>query len=223
MRTPARTPIWNPDYLASEPVLVTEPKQVVTYNINPKAIWYDGTPMTWEDFHWHWRALNGSNKAYQIASSTGYSDIESVARGRDDREVVVTFKNKFADWQGLFDGLLPASTSKSPKIFNDGWRERPLTTAGPFKFGSIDQTAKTVTLVRNEKWWGKPAKLDTIVFRAIDADAQIDALANGEIDLMDIGPDVNKYSRAKGIAGTEIRVAGGPNYRHITSTAQVRF
>ena len=40
------TPIWNPDYLASEPILVTEPKQVVTYNINPKAIWYDGTPIT---------------------------------------------------------------------------------------------------------------------------------------------------------------------------------
>ena len=209
-------PIWNPDYLASEPVLVTEPKQIVTYNINPKAAWYDGTPITWEDFHWHWRALNGSNKAYQISSSTGYSDIESVARGRDDREVVVTFKNKYADWQPLFYALLPASTTKSPKIFNDGWRQRPLTTAGPFKFESIDQTAKTVTLVRNEKWWGKPAKLDTIVFRAIDLDAQIDALANGEVDLMDIGPDVNKYSRAKGIAGTEIRVAGGPNYRHIT-------
>jgi peptide/nickel transport system substrate-binding protein len=209
-------PHWNPDYLASEPAVVTDPKQVITYNINPKAIWYDGTPITWEDFHWHWRALNGSNKAYQISSASGYSDIESVARGRDDREVVVTFKHKYADWQPLFYALLPASTTKSPKVFNDGWRERPLTTAGPFKFGSVDQTAKTVTIVRNEKWWGKPAKLDSIVFRAIDMDAQIDALANGEIDLMDIGPDVNKYSRAKGIGGTEIRMAGGPNFRHIT-------
>ena len=70
--------------------------------------------------------------------------------------------------------------------------------------------------MRNEKWWGKPAKLETIVFRTIDTDAQIDALANGEVDLMDIGPDVNKYSRAKGIAGTDIRVAGGPNFRHVT-------
>jgi peptide/nickel transport system substrate-binding protein len=210
------TPYWNPDYLTSEPTLVTAPKQVVTYNINPKAIWYDGTPITWEDFHWHWRALNGTNKAYQVASSTGYSDIESVARGRDDRQVVVTFKNKVADWQALFYALLPASTTKSPTIFNDGWRQRPLTTAGPFKIGTIDQGSKTVTLVRNEKWWGKPAKLDTIVFRTIDVDAQIDALANGEVDLMDIGPDVNKYSRAKGIAGTDIRVAGGPNFRHIT-------
>jgi peptide/nickel transport system substrate-binding protein len=210
------TPFWNRDYLASEPTLTTDPKQVVTYNINPKAIWYDGTPMTWEDFHWHWRALNGTNKAYQVASSTGYSDIESVNRGRDDREVVVTFKNKVADWQALFYALLPASTTKSPKIFNDGWRERPLTTAGPFKFASADRRANTVTLVRNEKWWGNPAKLETIVFRAIDADAQIDALANGEVDLMDIGPDVNKYSRAKGIAGTTIRLAGGPNFRHVT-------
>jgi peptide/nickel transport system substrate-binding protein len=210
------TPFFNPDYLVSGPALVTEPKQVVTYNINPKASWYDGTPITWEDFHWQWRALNGTNKAYQVASSTGYTDIENVARGRDDREVIVTFKNKYADWQALFDMLYPASTNKSPKIFNDGWRQQPLTTAGPFKLGSIDQTAKTVTLVRNEKWWGKPAKLDTIVFRAIDPDAQIDALANGEVDLLDIGPDVNKYSRAKGIAGTEIRVAGGPNFRHIT-------
>jgi peptide/nickel transport system substrate-binding protein len=209
-------PVWNPDYLASEPVLVTEPTQVVTYNINPKAIWYDGTPITWEDFHWQWRSQNGSNKAFQISSSTGYSDIQNVTRGRDDREVIVTFKNKYADWQSLFYGLYPASTTKSPDIFNNGWRERPLTTAGPFKLGSIDLTAKTVTLVRNEKWWGDPAKLETIVFRAIDGDAQIDALANGEIDVMDIGPDVNKYSRAKGISGTEIRVAGGPNFRHFT-------
>jgi peptide/nickel transport system substrate-binding protein len=209
-------PVWNPDYLASEPTLVTEPKQVVTYNLNPKSIWYDGTPITWEDFHWQWRSRNGSNPAYQISSSSGYSEIESVERGRDDREVVVTYKNKYADWQALFYGLYPASTTKSPKIFNDGWRARPLTTAGPFKFESADLTAKTVTLVRNEKWWGAPAKLDAIVFRAIDLDAQIDALANGEIDLMDIGPDVNKYSRARNIAGTEIRWAAGPNFRHIT-------
>jgi peptide/nickel transport system substrate-binding protein len=210
------TPLWNPDYLASEPTVVTEPAQVVTYNINPRAIWYDGTPITWEDFYWQWRAQNGSNPAYQISSSSGYSDIESVERGRDDREVIVTFTHRYADWQAVFYALYPASTNRSPEIFNDGWRERPLTTAGPFTFGSRDLTAQTVTLVRNEKWWGEPAKLDTIVFRAIDLDAQIDALANGEIDLMDIGPDVNKYARARDIAGADIRMAGGPNFRHIT-------
>jgi peptide/nickel transport system substrate-binding protein len=212
----AGTPTWNPDYLAAEPGLVTEPKQVVTYQIHPKAIWYDGTPITWQDFHWHWRALNGVDKSYQIRGSAGYDVIEAVARGRDDREVVVTFRNKYADWQALFYGLLPASTNKTAQAFNAGWKDRPFTTAGPFKIATIDQTAKTVTLVRNEKWWGEPPKLDTIVFRTIDLDAQIDALANGEIDLMDIGPDVNKYTRARGIPETDIRWAAGPNFRHIT-------
>jgi peptide/nickel transport system substrate-binding protein len=70
--------------------------------------------------------------------------------------------------------------------------------------------------VRNEKWWGNRAKLDRIVFRVIESNAQIDALANGEIDAMDIGPDASTYNRAKGIANVEVRVAGGPNFRHIT-------
>ncbi len=212
----AGTPRWNRDLLAAEPTLTIQPQQVVVYRINPKAAWYDGTPITWEDFHWQWRAQNGTNKAYRIASSNGYSDIASVERGADDREAVVTFKHHYADGQGLFYPLYPASTNRDPKIFNDGWRQRPLTTAGPFKLESIDRTTQTITFVRNEKWWGEPAKLDALVFRTIVLDAQIDALANGEIDFIDIGPDANKYQRARGISGVEIRVAGGPNYRHLT-------
>src|SRR6185503_18739008 len=103
-----------------------------------------------------------------------------------------------------------------PKVFNDGWKEQLLTTAGPFKLDGIDATAKTITLVRNEKWWGDRAKLDKIVFRVIEPDAQIDAVAKGEIDAMDIGSDANKFNRAKGIAGTELRIAGGPNFGHLT-------
>lgn len=212
---PGGTPMWNPDLLASEPLLVTEPKQVVTYRINPRAVWYDGTPITWQDFQAQWQATNGRNTDFQISASNGYADVESVARGQDDREVIVTFAHPFADWQALFDPLYPASTNRDPKVFNEGWRQ-PMTTAGPFKLDSLNQTAKTITLVRNEKWWGNPAKLDRLVFRAIDTVAQIDALANGEVDTIDIGPDANTYNRARNISGVEIRVAGGPNFRHLT-------
>jgi glutathione transport system substrate-binding protein len=212
----AAKPIWSRDYLASAPVLVTEPKQIVTYEINPKAIWYDGTPITWQDFYWQWQSCNGKNKEYKIASSSGYENIESVERGKDDREVIVTFARPYADWQNLFSPFFPASTNKDPKIFNDGWRDAPLTTAGPFKVAGVNQTTKTLTLVRNEKWWGTPAKLDSIVFRAILIDAQIDALANGEVDAIDVGPDANAYRRAVAIQGVDIREAGGPDFRHLT-------
>lgn len=209
-------PYWVPTLLASEPTVTLEPKQVVTFEINPKAIWYDGTPITWEDFYWQWRANNGSDKRYQIGSANGFEAVEDVRRGRDDREVLVTFTHPYADWPAIFSAIYPASTNRDPTIFNEGWRDRPLTTAGPFKLDSIDSTSKTITLVRNEKWWGPPAKLDRIVYRIIDPDAQIDAIANGEIDAMDVGPDVNKFNRAKDIEGTDLRIAGGPNFRHLT-------
>ncbi|MCW2685885.1 MAG: Periplasmic oligopeptide-binding protein [Mycobacterium sp.] len=212
----AAQPSVNPNYLESGDLTARTPKEVVTYHINPRAAWYDGTPITEADFTAQWKALRGTDAAYKVASTQGYDKIESVARGKDEREVVVTFATPYVDWRGLFSFLYPASTNASPSAFNDGWKARPLTTAGPFKVESIDQTAKTITLSRNERWWGRPAKLDHVIYRVIDADAQIDSLANGEIDFMDIGPDVNKLRRASTTRGITIHKAGGPNSRHLT-------
>ena len=212
----AAQPSLNTDFVESADLTATEPKQVVTYRINPRASWYEGTAITVEDFEAHWTARNGSDPRFVVASTQGYDKVESVARGRDEREVIVTFRERYADWRGLFSGLYPASTNRDPEIFNRGWRERPLTSAGPFRFEGIDRTAQTITLVRNERWWGRPAKLDRIVYRVIDPDAQVDALANGEIDFIDVGPDVNKLQRARATPGVDLRTAAGPNFRHIT-------
>ena len=209
-------PSVNKNYTESAELTAKDPKQVVTYKLNPKAVWSDGTPITEADFEAQWKADNGANPAYKLSSANGYEQIESVAKGADDHEVVVTFKQPYADWKGLFSPLYPASTNNDPKVFNEGWVGKIPTTAGPFKFGGLDETAKTLTIVRDDKWWGDPAKLDRIIYRAIPADAQVDALINGEIDFLDIGPDVNKLQRAKGASGVKIHKAGGPQFRHIT-------
>lgn len=209
-------PSPNRDYVESAELTAKTPKQVVTYRINPKAAWYDGSPITVADFEAHWKANNGTDESFKVSSTQGYDKIESVVAGSSERQVIVTYATPYADWQGLFSGLYPVATNRDPAVFNDGWKERPLTTAGPFKLGSVDPTAKTITLVRNEKWWGAPARLEQIIYRVIDADAQIDSLANGEIDFIDVGPDVNKLQRAQGTAGIELRKAGGPNFRHLT-------
>ena len=212
----ASVPTVNKNYALSADLTATAPKQIITYKLNPKATWSDGTPITEADFEAQWKANNGANPAYKISSSNGYEQIESVVKGADDREVVVTFKQPYADWKGLFSPLYPASTNNDPKVYNDGWVGKIPTTAGPFKFESLDETAKTLTIVRDDKWWGDLPKLDRIIYRSIPADAQIDALLNGEIDFLDIGPDVNKLNRATGAAGIKIHKAGGPNFRHIT-------
>lgn len=209
-------PSVNRDYLDSAEMTAKDPRQVVTYRINPKAVWDDGTPITAADFEAQWKALSGSNPAYRIASSGGYEQIESVAAGADDREVVVTFGRPYADWKALFSPLYPASTNNDPATFNDGWRARFLTTAGPFKFDSLDHTAQTISLVRNPKWWGNTPKLDRIVFRVLDPTAQVDALLNNEIDVLDIAADVNKLKRVEGAPGITVHRASGPDFRSIT-------
>jgi peptide/nickel transport system substrate-binding protein len=206
----------NPNYLSSADLAATQPKQVVTYKLNPKAAWDDGKPITWADFEAQWKALNGQSHDFLIASSNGYENIESVAKGADDKEIVVTFAKPFVDWQGLFSPLYPASTNTDPKTFNEGWKAKALTTAGAFTMTSVDTTAQTITLARNPKWWGKPAKLDTIIFRKIDRDAQADALSNGEIDFMGIGSDVNRLKRAEEINGVKIHHSSAPNFNHMT-------
>ncbi|MBW3642770.1 MAG: ABC transporter family substrate-binding protein [Actinobacteria bacterium] len=212
----AAQPHLNEDFVQSAELTATEPQQVVTYRINPDAMWHDGTPVTVADFEAQWRALNGTDPAFKVVSTQGYDKIENVVPGSDEREVVVTFTEDYVDWRELFSALYPAATNRDPATFNDGWRDGPLTTAGPFKFESLDRTAQTITLVRNERWWGSPAKLDRLIYRVIDPDAQIDALANGEIDFIDVGSDVNKLERARTTPGIELRRAAGPNFTHVT-------
>ncbi|TMR89561.1 ABC transporter family substrate-binding protein [Nonomuraea basaltis] len=204
------------DYVLEAKVTEQRPKQVVTYTLNPKARWSDGKPITWADYQAQWQALNGRDSGYHIASSTGYQDIQKVARGKDDFEVVVTFARPFGDWQALFGPLLPASTNRTPEAFNNAWLNKIPVTAGPFKFGGFDQTAKTITLVRDDSWWGARAKLDKIIYRASEQDSLIGAFSNGELDIIDVGPSAPDYARAKATAGAQVRQAAAPDFRHFT-------
>ena len=114
-------PSVNKNYAESAELTATDPKQVVTYKLNPKAVWSDGTPITWADIEAQWKAQSGTNPEYKISSKNGYEQIESVVRGADDREAVVTYKQPYTDWKGLFSPLYPASTNNDPEVYNKGW------------------------------------------------------------------------------------------------------
>jgi peptide/nickel transport system substrate-binding protein len=202
----------DPDYLTGTKAT----RNTVTYTLNPKAAWSDGTPVTYRDLAAQAAALSGRDPRFQIASATGYDQIQKVVRGRDDRQAVVTFARPFADWAALFSPLYPARTDTDPAVFNRGWLNRLPETAGPFTLGAIDRTAKTITIVRDPRWWGRPAKLDAIAFRGMDAAAMPGAFANHEVDLLDIGADADAYTRVRRVKGTVMRRAGGPDWRQIT-------
>ncbi|HEX4356929.1 MAG TPA: ABC transporter family substrate-binding protein [Pseudonocardia sp.] len=204
----------DPDYLTSADLTSTSP-EVVTYTLNPRATWSDGTPITWRDLEASWRSQNGTDPDYEVSGTSGYDSIASVARGRDDKQAVVTFRTPFAEWQGLFSPLYPASLTGTPTGFNTAYQSTIPITAGPFTLDSIDQTAKSVTLKRDPHWWGTPAKLDHIIFKAYDRSAMADALANNEIDFYQIGSDLDLLRRAQGSPGVAVRNAPGRQFWEI--------
>jgi peptide/nickel transport system substrate-binding protein len=208
----------NPDYVTSFSVTTTG-KQVVTLKLNPKAKWSDGRPITWEDYQAQWKALRGANNGYTISSSTGYERVGSVKKGADQFEVVISFDRPFGEWKSLFQPLYPKQGQDTPKHFNTSYVNDIPVTAGPFKLDKIDKSAKTIRIVRDPKWWGAPAKLDSIVYSAPTLEAQVNAFANGEVDRVNIGADPSSVKRAKNAAGGVLRVAGGPDFRHFTINA----
>ncbi|MFJ9947845.1 ABC transporter family substrate-binding protein [Kitasatospora sp. NPDC091207] len=217
----AGTQSINPAYLQDARSELRDGHQVVTWTLNPKAKWSDGTPLTWRDIEANWRALNGKDPAFKASSSTGFELVTSVEKGKDEFQAVMTFDRPFSEWQSMFNGaanapLLPAGRIATPDLFNTAYLDAIPVTAGPFKVEKLDRATQTVTLVADPAWWGEKPLLDRIVFRAMVPNTMATAFAKGEIDLFNNGPDVAGYQLVRSTRGAAVRRAGGPDFRQFT-------
>ncbi|ARF57223.1 ABC transporter family substrate-binding protein [Streptomyces gilvosporeus] len=179
-------PQRNADYLDAADITARDPKQVVTYKINPKARWSDGRRIGAADFLAQWKALRGRDNAYWTARNAGYDRIAKVAQGAHRNEVKVTFARPYADWRSLFSPLYPKSVMGDADAFNDGTRERLKVAAGPFMMAERAAHGDRLTLVRNPRWWGARAKLDRIVFTELPRERRAAALAAGAVDVAEV-------------------------------------
>lgn len=205
----------NTDYFTGVELTGSNP-QVVTYTINPNAVWSDGTPITWEDLKAEVDACSGRDKRYLIASRAGFERVKSVTRGVDDRQAVITFAKPYAEWRGMFaGGMQPRRMTANPDVFNKGQLDAPGPSAGPFIVSTIDRTAQRIVLTRNPRWWGAKPRLDSITFLVLDAAAVIPALQNNAIDAAGLGTldDMVTAQRTHGIV---IRRAPAVEWRHFT-------
>ncbi|HET8599547.1 MAG TPA: ABC transporter family substrate-binding protein [Segeticoccus sp.] len=174
------TPKPNKDYLLSAKVTSEKP-MVVTYELNPKAKWNNGDPITWQAFKTTWITQSGNSDKYNPAATDGYSSIKSVEKGKNAKEVKVTFKTPFYPYELLFKNI-EHPKNLDAKFYKTGWVNNlhPELEAGPFTVGKL--TKDQLTLVRNPKWWGEKSKLDKIVYRQMEDSASINAFVNGEVD-----------------------------------------
>ena len=205
------------DALLDSAEQTSDDPQTVVYKIKQDAVWSDGTPFSADDFIYNWKQQNGSIKDNDVASTTGYDQVKSIEGSDNGKTVTMVFKTPFADWKGMFTGMVPGHyIEKQPGKWNTGLDKNPekIPSAGPFMVKDYTQ-GQSLTLVRNDKYWGKKSNLDSIVFRFLpESTTQPAALQNNEVDLIYPQPQLDQVQQVKQLPDVTSQINFGPTFEH---------
>lgn len=225
---PDLTPHLNEDLVTSADVTSQSPF-TITYKVKPEAVWSDGTPIGYDDFVFFWKTQNGKDcPQCTPASTVGYDSITSIEQADNGKTITVKLDKPFPDWKSLFSGVYPASVAKQAaggdlntpaalKKAYDAFKDAtPNWSGGPYKISDY-QKDTSVTLVPNEKWYGKTKpSLDKVVFRMItDQAQQVPALQNKEINGMYSQPNADMVNQVKALGDVNYTIGKGLVWEHI--------
>ncbi|WMT90584.1 ABC transporter substrate-binding protein [Pelagibacterium sp. H642] len=160
---------------------VSEDGLVYTFHIAQGVTFHDGSTLTAEDVVFSLDRARGEDSVN--AQKFLFDDIESV-EASDESTVVVTLarpNGNFPFNMAWGDAVIVAPESADTNTTN------PIGT-GPFRFESWRQ-GDSVTLVRNEDYWGEAALLDRATFRFIsDPTAAFAAMMAEDVDAFPVFP-----------------------------------
>jgi ABC-type transport system substrate-binding protein len=174
----------DPTLLVSADVTNENPF-TVTYKIRPEAQWTDNAPIAADDFWYLWRQMVGQPG---VVDPAGYDLITGVQSIDGGKQAVVTFSRPYPAWRELFTNILPAHIVKDvPGGFPAGLARALPVTGGQFRVENIDPQRDEILLVRNDRYWGPPAKPDLILFRRAGAPAALaDSVRNGDTQVAQV-------------------------------------
>ncbi|OFT57189.1 hypothetical protein HMPREF3151_08310 [Corynebacterium sp. HMSC05H05] len=180
----------DPNLLVGASVLPTSPAAfTVRYVIAPNAQWSDGTPITGSDFLYLWR---GMTHTAGVVDPAAYRAVSNVRVGGPGGKVVdVDFAQQVGDWRVLFRHLLPSHLLAADAAdFAYALRNTVPASAGRYLVRSVDRAHGTVTLNRNDRFWGPdPAPIDILTLSAARDTTQVaDQLRSGQLAFVDMVP-----------------------------------
>ncbi|GAB3586659.1 ABC transporter substrate-binding protein [Calidifontibacter terrae] len=203
-----------------------------TFKLRTGVKFSDGTPFNADAVCKNFARMDGQNKAGQAAAQYWSDNMGGFNKSADDLFQGCTAKAadsvelKLLRATSKFPALLglPSWSMQSPtamdkygandvKTQGDGIAQSKYassfpTGTGPFKFSKYDVANKTITLVRNDDYYGEKAKIAKLVFKIIpDATSRKQALMAGEIDGYDLPNPVDWDSLRKAGMNVEVRPA----------------
>ena len=205
---------FAPQLADGMPKILSESPLTIEYKLKDGLTWSDGKPLTSADAKFTYDLImDPKNK---IITRTGWEDIEKFETP-DDLTVRMTFKKPYAPWMTLLGG---SETQIWPKHIYEGEDFNKVANtevigSGPFKFREWKK-GQSLTLDRNENYWGEKPGLETVVFRFIpDTNTQTASLQSGEVHFIDPPPDIGLLDKLKSFSGVEVQVKAGTIWEHI--------
>jgi peptide/nickel transport system substrate-binding protein len=195
--------------LTGAATLVTTPAQVVTYHINPAAVWSDGMPITSTDFKYTWDQIANGKDIYD---QSGYNQISGVD-DTDPHTAIVTYKTPYPDWRALFGGFYGVFPSHllTGKDRDATMKDGYTFSGGPWMLDHWTKGSE-VKLVPNPMYWGKKPNLSSVTFKFItDTAAEQQDYKSGQI--LASYPQAQPGGEAlKGTPGTYFDAISGLSY-----------
>jgi len=165
-----------------------------TFNLDPNAVFADGTPVTSADVKWSWERLaNIEGPASYLMG--GYTAIDTP----DDATVIVTFENPnsaflpvvSASYLGVVNSKVAEAEGgavAAPGAATDDQAEQWFLSnsagSGPYALASYTD-GDALVLSRNENYWGStPATFPKVTMKQVqDSTAQLQQLQAGDVDI----------------------------------------
>lgn len=150
-----------------------------TFHLVANARWHDGTPFTSADVKYSWERAMDPSATPPNPYSAYWAPVDAITTP-DDHTVVVKLKQY--SWNFLFHmGFASAAIVQQKNIPQIA--SQPVGT-GPYKFQSWVH-GSSLTLTRNDDYWGPKAKIKTVEFNFItEPSSMTSALTAGQLSII---------------------------------------
>lgn len=186
----------------------------VAFHIRNQAVWDDGSPITSKDFEFTWRAILYTRGSTEASKYRAIRSIDTT----DPKTAIVEFRDVMAQWPEFFGGsrgfilkraAFPDADPKHPDLQNEMAASIRFS-GGPWILRRWGRNQ--AVLARNERFYGRKAALDHVVFvPSTDQATEIAALLAGEVAA--IYPDPS-YDLSVTPAALQ-QLAANPNVRAV--------
>lgn len=194
---------------------VTDDGLQYTFHLRQGVKFHDGTDFNADAVIYNFdRWMNGDADKFPYYTMFGgfkkdEGHVIKEIKALDDHTVQFILKRPQAPFlKNLAMSMFGIASPEALKKWGDGFRSHPVGT-GPFKFVEWKPNNRIV-IEKNSEYWDKSLpKLNKIIFRVIPENtARLNALANGEIDVMD---GLNNSDEATVTANSNLQIIERPS------------